>query len=148
MHLLEIDGKEFRVRNIEVYRFLFGYIHAHSLSHCRIAVFIGTDTVSRMNIQRCLHPPVMQILQEAFRIREKILIPRITGPAAAIFRIDLHQMPVHIDNCHSERNLLLLKAVHQFPVRFFRILIITAPPVSKCKSGKHGRLPAQVIEIF
>ena len=129
-NMLKACFQEFWICRIKVYRLFLLPIDSHFFCHCPVLFLMGPDTVCRMDIQS--HPliPVMKPLKKLLRIRKQVPVPGIAGPAASVLGINVYQVPVHIDNSHRKRNLLLFKSVHQFFVGFFCIFIISAPPVS------------------
>ena len=89
----------------------------------------------------------MEPRQKFRRIREQLLIPGISSPPGTVFRRNIHQMPVHIDDCHGKRYPLPLKAYHQSLIFFFCIFMISAPPVSKSPPRKQRRISTQPVKI-
>ena len=148
MGILEISRKKCRIRYFKGNRFFPGNILSQLSGHSLIHFLMSPDTIRRMHIQRNPHSSLMEVIHKPFRIREKFFIPCIAGPAGAIFRIDIHQMPVHIDNGNGKRNPFLIKTVHQLQIAFLGIFIITAPPVAQSIPGKHGCLAAKIIKIL
>ena len=148
MNLLEINLQEFRIRNIKVHRLFLFLVYPHGLRHLGITVLKSPHSVCRMDIQRGVHGPVVELLQKARRIREHFPVPGITCPPTSVLGVNIHQMPIHVNHRHRKRNPLPVKALHQLYVGFFRIFIISAPPVSKDKPGQHGGFAAQEIKIF
>ena len=146
-HILKVVVHEFRRSRIKGHRLLGGRIHAHMLRQRGIRLFIGADTVCGMQIQRRLHAAIMQIFQEGHVIREKLGIPRIARPAAAVFRIDLRQVPVHVNDRHAHRHILLVEAIHQGEVLRLCIGIVAAPPVAHGEARQHGHLTRKAEEI-
>ena len=144
----EAGFEKIRIGDIEYDR-LFGlWINSQCLSHLRIHFFVCADSVSRMNVQGNMHIPVVEPFHKAFRIREEVTVPCVAGPSAAVFWIDIHQMPVHINDCNGKRKVFFFKLFHQLFVGFFCIFIVAAPPVPECIAGDHGAFPAQMTEVF
>ena len=148
MKIFEVRFHKLRISRITAHGILCLIIHAHGFCHLHIHFLMSPHTISRMHIQCRAHASVMETLQKALRIREKFLIPGVTGPATAIFLVNIHQMPVHINDSYSKRNIFFIEPVHQSHIAFFCILIITAPPVAQSKSRKHWCFSHQVIQIL
>ena len=94
-----------------------------------------------------MHILVMEPLHESFRIREVVSVPGVTGPAAAVFRINVRQMPVHINDGYGERNIFFFKTVYEFFISLFGIFVKAAPPVAERVAGHHWHFSAQSAEV-
>ena len=57
-------------------------------------------------------------------------------------------MPVHINDCNRKWDIFFLEFIHQLIVAFFRIFIISAPPVSESKPWKHRCFSAESVKIM
>ena len=135
------------VRHVKLHRCPACRIDSQHLRHSRIRLLMGAHPIRRMDIQGNLQPLFMEPRQKLRRIREQLPVPGISGPPGSIFRRNIDQMPIHINDCHGKWNLLSLKAHHQPLILLFRISMIPAPPVSKRPPRKQRRIPAQPVKI-
>ena len=148
MQISKICLHELLIRHIKLDWQLLFTIDPQSLCHRFIHLLIGPHTVRRMNVQRHMHSLFMKPSQKSLRIRKKLLIPCITSPAGSVFLINIHQMPVHINDRHRQRHILRLETFHQLSIRLFRIFMIAAPPVPQRIPWHHRRSPTQSVEIL
>ena len=112
VRILKISLQKSRIRNIKVNRIFLFPVHAQRSGHIRIHFLKAPDAFRRMDIQSRPHPAFMKRLKKTLRIGKQAAIPRIPGPSAAVFRIDIHQMPVHIDDSHRKWDIFTLEPVH------------------------------------
>ena len=100
-----------------------------------------------MKIECDVHSLIVEPLHEAFRIREIVPVPCIAGPAASVLRVNVCQMPVHINDRHGEGDIFLMETVYQFFISLFRVFVKAAPPVAERVAGDHRHFAAQPAEI-
>ena len=148
MQLLKVHLQKMPVRHIKRHRLPAFWIYSHTFRHPLVGLLIGTYPVRRMYIQCDLHISAVKPVHKLFWVREKLTVPGISGPAASVFRINIHQMPVHIHNGHREGNPLPLKTLHQLLVFLLCVSVIAAPPVSEHPSGQQWCSAAEIVEVL
>ena len=147
VQIFKICFQIFRIGKVAEHWIFVFIIYPHRLCHILIHFLICLHAVRRMDIQRHVHPPLMQPCQKPRRIWKQLFVPRISRPAAAVFRVNIYKMPVHIDYCYRKRQVFFVKPLHQLHICLLGIFIVTAPPVSKRKPWQHRRRSAQRVKI-
>ena len=109
---------------------------------------MGLHALGGVYIQGHLHAAAVQLLQQCGRVGEKLPVPGVACPAAAVLGVDVHQVPVHVDDPHGEGDVFLLEAVHQLQIAVLSIAVVTAPPVAQSKAGQHGGRAAQMVKVL
>ena len=145
--IFKIHLQRFFICHVKRYRLFFLDGDPHRLCSSLIAVLKPADSIGRMKIQRHPHSFFVESVDKTFGIRKELPVPGKAGPAASVFGIYLNLMPVHVNDCHAERNIFLLKTLHELQIAFFAVFIITAPPVSQSETRQHRRFSGQVIII-
>ncbi|MNI51417.1 hypothetical protein D3C73_1061450 [compost metagenome] len=100
MQELEIRLEKGRIGYIELHRIALFRVQPQLGGNRLIRFLEGPDTVCRMDIQRNMQPAFMQPGKKSWRVREEFPVPGVPRPAAAVLRIDIDQMPVHIQHRH------------------------------------------------
>ena len=136
-----------RIRDVEGNRLLRIRIASKRLRHLPVHHLVAAHPIRRMNIERRLQTVRMKPGKKFPVVREKILVPGVAGPAAAVFRVDIDKMPVHVNNRDGQRNPVSLKMLNQVFILLLRVLVIPAPPVSECKSWNQRLMSRQMIVI-
>ena len=93
-----------------------------------------------------MHPPLVEIAHHRLRVREQLAVPGIARPAAAVFRVDVHQVPAHVQHTHGDWDPLVAEAVLQCEVLLLGVAVIAAPPVAQRIARQHRRLAGELIE--
>ena len=145
----KICADEIRIRQVEFHR-LFGCgINADPLGHLPVIIFKRAHTVSRMHIQRDFEPTLVQIAQQRLVVGEQLPVPRVSGPAGAILRVDVvDTMPVHVDHGCGERNAFAFEPVHEIEVLVLGIPVVAAPPVAERETRQQRRRPGESVEVL
>ena len=89
----------------------------------------------------------MQPGEKFSRVGEEVAVPGIAGPAAAVLGVDVHQVPVHVDDRHREGNVLGGKAPDEGLVLGLVVAVEAAPPVAQGVAGQHGGRAGQAVEV-
>ena len=88
-------------------------LDAHRPRHGRVQVLKGPQPVGWMVVQCDLQSSVVQPFQKPGRIRKQLFIPRVPRPARAVLRVDIGDVPVHVQHRHGQRHVLGGEALHQ-----------------------------------
>ena len=91
-------------------------------------------------------PALVQVGEEAGRVREQVGVPGVAGPAAAVLRVDVDPVPVHVDDRDRERHVLGGEPVHQRDVLVGGVGVVAAPPVAERVAGQQRGRPGQLVE--
>ena len=91
---------------------------------------------------------VMKPGHKFFRIREQFFVPCVACPSASVFRININQMPVHINHRYGKRNFFFLESCHQCFIFLIIVTVKSAPPISKCIPWKQRCLSSEMIVVF
>ena len=141
VELVEVDLHELRIGQVELHGLAAFRIDVHGLGDLRIQLFERAHAVPRVDVERGLHAMLVQPVEEALRIREEVLVPRVAGPAGAVLRVDVvNQVPVHIDDGRGERDAFLFETFDELTVFGFGIAVVAAPPVAERIPRYHRRL--------
>ena len=132
--IFEISLYEAFIGKIKINRLFVFFINTHVLCKFNVAVLKKTDSLRRMNIEICFKSLFVKHFKEPDMIGKKLRIPTVTRPsgipkaagnicnrifwlwvvlsfiAEALFNIN--PVPVHINTCHRQRNILFLKFIH------------------------------------
>ena len=73
----------------------------------------------------------MQTGQEGLGVGEESPVPGVARPARADRRVDVGDVPVHVDDGHGEGQLLGGEAVHERQVLLVAVGVVAAPPVAQ-----------------
>ena len=126
----------------------FFRILSHRAGHLRIQFLARPHTVRRVIIERHMQTVFMQPGKQFFRFRELFPVPCIPGPSGAEARVDLRDMPVHIQHGNRQRNSPGGKGFHQFLIACLGIGVKPAPPVAqgkarndRCRTGEMIKIP-------
>ena len=101
-----------------------------------------------VDVERGEHAPLMQAGQEGRRVREEIPVPGVAGPARADRRVDVGEVPVHVDDGHGEGQLLGGEAVHERQVLLVAVGVVAAPPVAQQRPRDEGARPGEAEEVL
>ena len=121
------------------------------LRHPHVFLLKSPDPIPGMEVKRHRQAAAVELPQEPFMVREQAGIPRIACPAGTVHRIDIHKMPVHIDDCRCKRHAFLFKTVHQLKIAVLGIPVKTAPPVAERiprQQGDRAGQPAEILYSF
>lgn len=99
-----------------------------------------------MHVQRDAQAGVVQPAQEFRRLREQLPVPGVAGPAAAVRRVDVDQVPVHVQDGDRERDPGVAEPGHQRQVRLRGVPVVPAPPVAQRVAGQHRHRPGHGVE--
>ena len=141
VELLEVGLEEVRVGRVEVDGQLGGRIDAHPLGHARVGVLVRAHAVGGVDVERDGEAAAVQLGHERRRVGEQLAVERVAGPAAAERRVDVDQVPVHVQDGDAERQPLLREAVHQLQVLVRAVGVVAAPPVAE-RVARQQRLRA------
>ena len=121
-----------------------------------IAVLVFTDAGSRMKVQGGLETKGVEVVQEAFRVREEFTVPTVSGPSPAlakgiVSKALLHfligVMPVHIHYHHIHGDT----ALAHLPAKVQKFLIrenpVSAPPIAKGVFRRHRNAPCNLYKV-
>ena len=131
VQLLEVGLEERGVGGVEVDGQLRGGIDAHALGDPRVGVLVRAHAVGGVDVERDGEASAMQLGHEGGRVGEQLAVERVARPAAAQRRVDVHQVPVHVQDGDGEGDLLLGEAVHQREVLVRAVGVVAAPPVAQ-----------------
>jgi hypothetical protein len=120
-------------------------IDAHRRGHRGISLLPRLYPRRRMQVQGGLQTLGMHFSQKLFRARKQLLVPRIAGPSQFFSRL-VHlalglellvaEVPVHVNDQHVERRIVLAEAAHQFVELLVAIVPVARPP---CAEGEARR---------
>ena len=107
-------------------------------------------TVGRMKIKGNLKIIIMDIPEQALRIRNQIGIPRPSCPTTFISGLSISYVPVpiHIQNHYIGRNLIILDFRHNPAVVICRISRVFAIPISCLLYTSSFDYPFNVIQLI
>ena len=147
VEVLEISVHEAGVGDVELHRLFLLPVLAQGLGHGAVGLLKGADAVGGVDVQG--HPQAMPVQpgHKLRRVGEELFVPGIAGPAAAVLRVHVHQVPVHVDDRHREGHLLGFKPLHQGLILRLVVAVEAAPPVAQSVAGQHRRRAGQVIKI-
>ena len=135
----EVRRQEAPVGDVEGDRLARGRVPPERGRHRRVRLLVGADAVGRMHIERDAQSARMQFAQKLGRRREKCTVPGVTRPTAAVGRVDVGQVPVHVEDGDREREPLLPEPVQQGQVRLGGVGVEAAPPVAEREPGHDRR---------
>ena len=147
VELVEVDLHELRIGQVELHGLAAFRIDVHGLGDLRIQLFERAHAVPRVDVERGLHAMLVQPVEEALRIREEVLVPRVAGPAGAVLRVDVvNQVPVHIDDGRGERDAFLFETFDELTVFGFGIAVVAAPPVAQHEARQQRGRAGQAVQ--
>ena len=100
-----------------------------------------------VDVERGEHAPLVQAGQERRRVGEQLPVPGVAGPARADRRVDVGDVPVHVDDGHGEGQLLGGEAVHERQVLLVAVGVVAAPPVAQQRPRDEGARPGEAEEV-
>ena len=134
MDLLEVGGGEVFVSDGEGDGLARGRVPAEPAHHRSVSALMAPDAGGGVKIERDLHAAVVQGVQEAPGVGEELGVPGVAGPPVADRRVDVHQVPVHVEHGHGEGEALGREAVHESEVGLLSVAMVAAPPVAQERS--------------
>ena len=156
VHALVLQGVV-EAREIGAHEVPVGDVEGHVLPGARIQAQVGADLLigplvaahplSRVHVERGEHAPLVQAGQEGRRVREQLPVPGVAGPSRADRRVDVGDVPVHVDDGHGEGQLLGGEAVHERQVLLVAVGVVAAPPVAQQRPRDEGARPGEAEEV-
>ena len=107
---------------------------------------MGAHAVGGVDVERDGQAALVQLGHEGLGIGEQLAVERVAGPAAAERRVDVDQVPVHVEHGDAERQVLLGEAVHQLEVLAGAVGVVAAPPVAERVAGEQGLGAGELVE--
>src|SRR5262249_46436517 len=107
-------------------------IDAHSSRHLGISFFPRLYSRRRMEVQRSFQTLRSNLLQKSIGIGKEQLVPGVSRPAKSVSGLVVlaaepvlvkREMPVHVDDQHIERDIVVAEAANQV----FEFLITVSP---------------------
>jgi hypothetical protein len=98
----------------------------------------------------------LDLLQESVGIGKEQLVPCISRPSELMPRLVLlarepvlmkRQMPVHVDDQHIERDVVLAKSAHQIFEFLIAVSPVTRPPRAECESRRQRNASGDSREV-
>ena len=146
---VEVGVHIFRIGQVEFEVLAARRVDAHTLGGLRIRVFECADAVARMHVERGLEPLAMQFVEELHMVGEQLVVPRVTGPAGTVLRVDaVDEMPIHVDHGRGERDAFALEPVHERQIFGLRVLVVAAPPVAERESRQQRLRSGELVEVL
>ena len=145
--VLQVGGREVLVTDIEGDGLARGRVAAQPAHHGGIGVLVAPDAGSGMEVEGHLHAAVVQGLQEAPGIGEELAVPGVAGPSVADRRVDVHQVPVHVEHGHREGQVLGRETIHEGQVGLLRVAVVAAPPVAQERPRDQGSGAGEAEEV-
>ena len=136
--------------------FLRRGIDAHGARHLGIRVLPRLHAPCGMQVQRDLQSFLVQVPEERLGIRKQQTIPAITCPALGVSRLIFllrkpaqaeRLVPLHIDDQHVERHVVLVKTVHEFVEFLVGVGPITRPPRAEGEARRQRNGPGDLDEV-
>ncbi len=146
VQLLEVGLDERRVGEVEADRHLGGGVDAEPLGHRLVGRLVGVDALGRVHVQRDREAALVQVGEELLGVGEQVGVPAVAGPAAAVLRVDVDQVPVHVDDRHRQRDALAAEAVDQVDVLLGGVGVVAAPPVAERVARQQRGRAGQLVE--
>ncbi len=147
VQVLEVSLHEPPVRGLKGNLVLVGAVHAQSFRHGRIRLLVGPDAIRRMEIESHMQAHVVETAEKPLGVGKELPVPGVSRPAAAIFRRNIHQMPIHVDHRYGQRNFPGPESLHQRQIALLRISVVAAPPVAQREPGQQRRMAAEAVEV-
>ncbi len=146
VQLLEVGLQERGVGGVEVDGQLAVGVDAHPPRDRGVALLVGVHALGRVHVQRGRQPALVQGGEERRRVGEQVAVPGVAGPAAAVARVDVDEVPVHVQHRHRQRDALGGEAVHQAEVLVGGVGVVAAPPVAQREARQQRLRAGQVVE--
>src|SRR5438105_2150944 len=134
---------EFFVSNVKGHVLLRRWINPHPLRHLGICIFPWLNARGRMQVECCLKPLRANLLQKGIGIRKEQLVPGVPRPAEWMASLVNRagepflregKMPVHVDDEHVKRNIVLPESAHEILELLIAIRPVPRPPGAKRNS--------------
>ena len=145
--VVEVGGGEVLVPDVEGDLVAAGGVQAEPAHHGLVGGLVAADARGGVQVEGDLQAAGVQGGQEALRVGEQVGVPGVAGPAVAERRVDVHQVPVHVDHGHGEGQLLGREPVHESQVGGLGVLVEAAPPVAQQRARDEGRGAGQGEEV-
>ena len=122
-----------------------------------IGVLIGPDARGRVEIQRHLEILAVQGPQQAFRVRDQVVVPAVARPAARLpefvrTEAPVHlrpgQVPVHVDDEHVGGDVARAHLVRKRQQFLVGVGPVAAPPVAEHIPRRQRDLPGDAREVL
>ena len=145
--VLQVGGREVLVADVEGDGLARGRVAAQLARHGGVGLLMAPDAGSGMEVESHLHAAIVQGLQEAPGIGEELAVPGVAGPSVADRRVDVHQVPVHVEHGHREGQVLGRETIHEGQVGLLRVAVVAAPPVAQERPRDQGSGAGEAEEV-
>ena len=121
-----------------------------------VAFLEGADAGGGVQVQGGLVAHAVQVSQKTLRIREKVPVPGVAGPSAALVKIVMAKalahiligiVPVHVNYHDVHGDIVLLHLAAKGQEFIVREDPVAAPPVAKRPLGRHGDAAGDLHEV-
>ena len=128
---LQVGVGEVLVTDVEGDGLARGRVPAEPAHHGGVGGLVAADAGGGVEVEGHLHAAGVQGVQEAPGVGEEIGVPGVAGPPVADRRVDVHQVPVHVEHRYREGQPLGREAVHEGEVGLLGVAVVAAPPVAQ-----------------
>ena len=155
-HQVQIIRRPLLVRRIKRNVFLCRRVDSHRARHRWIRLLPRLNPRRRVQIHRRLQPILVQLFQERIRVGKQHLVPRVARPPQHLSRL-IHRahrpqlliahVPVHVDDQHIQRRVILPEVPHQLVESLVGIRPIPRPPDAERKPRRQRNAPGHAHKI-
>lgn len=136
-----------RVGHVERHRRLGLGIDSESGGHCGIGGFVSADAVGGVVVEGDPQATTVQLGEEGRRVGEESPLPGVAGPPGAEPRVDVGDVPVHVEHRDRQGDPLGSESVQQREVFVGGVGVVAAPPGAEHPAWHERHRPGEGVVV-